>query len=299
MEARRSAVATQVIADLLRAGRNISLTGLSEGEVAQVVEHNAGRRPGRGFVSALHRTTGGNPFFVTEVVRSIVGSGALNKLSSPEAFAIPESLRASIRGRVGESSERASGVLEAAAALGSEFDVVTLQHLTGLPLDEILAVLETAAAAEIVVRVEESKPSYRFSHALIREALHQDLSDTTRAHLHRKIVGVLEDLYRADPDRHIDELAYHSIRSAHADNADKAIDYSIRAGEVAYCAFAYEQATGHWRSALTLIEEKGGEATRIARLLERLADAYSIIELEQPRASVNRSKQPTRALGSR
>lgn len=284
LEARRSAVATQVISDLLRAGRQIALTGLNQDEVAEVVEKNTGRAPGRRFVFALHRTTGGNPFFVTEVVRTLVSSGALGKLSSLDgaSFAIPESLRASIRGRLGELSARAKGVLAAAAALGSEFDVIALQRVTGLPIHEILHLLDAAADAELAVRVEESRPCYRFSHALIREALHQDLDDATRVRLHRKIVIVLEDLYRAEPDRHLDELAYHSVRIAHAGLAEKAIEYSIRAGEAAYSAFAYEQAAGHWRSALTLAEEKGGKPIRLARLLERLADAYSIIEFEQP-----------------
>ncbi|HYL57810.1 MAG TPA: AAA family ATPase, partial [Candidatus Acidoferrales bacterium] len=283
VETRRQPIATQVISDLLRTGRQILLSGLSESEVAEMVEKSAGHAADRRFVAELHRTTGGNPFFVTEVVRTLAGNGALKRAARDESAApIPESLRTSIRARLGALSARANSILAGAAALGSEFDLVALQRLTGAPLDEILRVLDLAGSAAIAVQVEEGRTRYRFVHSLIREVLHRDLDDATRMELHRKIVGVLEDLYRAEPDRHVDELAYHSMRSAQAGLADKAIDYSIRAGEAAYAAFAYEKSARHWREALTLMEEQSAEPLKLARLLERLSDALSITEVETP-----------------
>jgi tetratricopeptide (TPR) repeat protein len=283
-ETRDLPIATQVISDLLRVGRQIQLAGLSESEVDEMIAKAFCRRPPRRLVQTIHRVTGGNPFFLTEVLRTFVSKEAPENFSASDAlrFRIPDSIRTSIRGRLSALPDRVHDVLSTAAALGSEFDLTALQRLTGTRVEEILMLLDLAATAGMATRIDESRDRYRFSHALVREALYHDLDNGAQLELHRRIVRLFEDLYRAEPNRHLDELAYHSMRSAQAGLSEKAIDYSIRAGEAAYSAFAYEKAARHWRDALALMEEYGSKPLRLAHLLERLADALSISEVEQP-----------------
>jgi tetratricopeptide (TPR) repeat protein len=276
----------QVLSDLLRVGRQIALAGLSSDEVRQVIESSAGRAANRRFIAALHRATGGNPFFVTEVVRTLAASGALAdpRWRWEEGISIPLSVRASIRARISAMPAPLADVLSAAAALGYQFELGPLQKVCAKPMREVVRALGPAEDAGIVHRADGSAMRYRFSHALIREVLHDDLDPERRVELHRQIVAVLEDIYRAEPERHLDELAYHSVAAAEAgDAAARAIDYASRAAESAYRAFAYEQAAQHWHAALTLAEQQGCEPERLAQLLERLGDAWSITEFDQPK----------------
>ncbi len=285
LEANRDPGLLQVIADLLRAGSQLSLGGLSEAEIAQFVEQRTGRQPGPRLVSELRRATGGNPFFVTEVVRSLIATAAPTGqgIGEPAAFTIPESVRASIAGRLAALPEPAERVLAAAAALGGRFQLGPLQRVCEAQADELMGVLDAASAAEIVVPAAEGGMRYRFSHALVRDAVYERLDAARRLRLHHRILRVLEELYRAEPDAHLDELAYHAVAAAPLGGREMAIAYAIRAGEAAHATFAYEQAAQHWQAALTLLEEDGGQPLRLAALLERLGAVLSITEFSRPK----------------
>ena len=282
-ETRGSEARVSAIADLYRTGSRIALAGLSESEVGQVVASSAGQPPNRKFVSTLYRATGGNPFFVTEVVRAMISKNALHEADGGGRsidFIMPESVRASIRARLSVLPERAKQLLSAAAVLGDRFEATSLHRLCGIPVDEMLRLLDTAISKGLVATAPESDQPYRFSHALIREALYHDLGNSERVRLHRRTVAILEDLYRTEPAIHLDELAYHSVKAAAGGDAEKAIDYALRAGEAAHAAFAYEQAAHHWRAALEIMERQAPAPERLARLLEKLGDALAITEFE-------------------
>ncbi len=273
----------RVIADLYRSGRQLPLAGLTEAEVAQVVAGDGGRAPDRQFVSALHRTTGGNPFFISEVIRAMKLDGELpaQREAHRAEFRVPESVRASIRGRLSALGPSARAMLRAAAALGSQFDAAPLERVTGLAPAQLLSALDRAIVAGIVA--PDGPGHYRFCHALIREVIYQDLDLTARARLHAEIVSVLEALYSAEPAAHLDQIAFHAVAAVPVGSSDRAIEYATGAAEAAFRAFAYEQAARHWQSALAIAERGPADPRMLARILERLGDAYSITEFDHPR----------------
>ncbi len=282
-EVRGSEASLRVISDLYRSGRQLPLVGLSEAEVAQVVAGWAGCAPDEQFVSALHRTTGGNPFFVTEMIRArnLAGNSAVPDAPRRAEFIVPESVRASIRGRLSALAPPVRAMLSAAAALGTQFDAAPLERVIRFAPDELLLALDGAIGGGVIA--PDGPGRYRFCHALIREVVYQDLDLAGRARMHADIVSVLEELYRSETAMHLDQIAFHAVAAAPVNSSESAIEYALAAGEAAYCAFAYERAAHHWQIALAIAERGPAEPQRLARILERLGDAYSITEFDHPR----------------
>ncbi len=282
-EVRRSEGLVRVLSDLYRSGRQLPLAGLSEAEVAQVVAGGAGCTPDEKFVSVLHRSTGGNPFFITEVMRSmdLSGESAAGGAGNRVKFAVPESVRASIRGRLSALEAAPRSMLTAAAVLGVQWEGTVLERVTGLAPEAMLRALDRAIGAGILV--PDGPGHYRFCHAIIREVIYLDMDLSSRARMHSQIVCVLEDLYQSETAMHLDQIAHHAVAAAYGGSSAKAIKYATAAGEAAFSAFAYERAAYHWQTALMLAEHGPFDPRRLARILERLGDAYSITEFDHPR----------------
>ncbi|MDO8431421.1 MAG: hypothetical protein Q7S58_03325 [Candidatus Binatus sp.] len=125
-------------------------------------------------------------------------------------------------------------------------------------------------AQEVVSRNPASKTEYRFSHALIREFLYAELGTAERGRIHRLVAEGLEKIHASHLESHLSELAHHFREASCAESAQKAFDYSIRAGQAAVEVFAYEEAAAHWNAALRLAETLDLEITKRARLHHRI-----------------------------
>jgi tetratricopeptide (TPR) repeat protein len=247
-EVRRSPELGKLVGELSREAIALPLKGLSEAEVASLVESIAGRSFDRELVGRMRAETDGNPLFVEGIVRLMIadasGDGAGSRDSS---FPIPEGIREAIRLRLASLSEKTRSILEIAAVIGNEFEATRLQWLSAALPEASQASLDEAVVCGIIVR--QGFGSYRFAHALIREVLYDDLDTATKLRFHRTIGEAIEELHRADLQSHVAELAHHFRQSG---IADKAADYSIRAAEAAEAAFAYEDAVAHLEDALTV-----------------------------------------------
>ncbi|HWJ39602.1 MAG TPA: AAA family ATPase, partial [Candidatus Limnocylindrales bacterium] len=268
-EVRRSPYLSETIAEILRYGRAIPLAGLDQNEVTQLVEHRAQRLPSAAFASELHRVTAGNPLFVDGIIRVLAAEHKLETSERLELkeFNLPEGVRGAIRKRLALLSAEAQSVLTIAAVIGQEFDPALLQrvsHLNAEPLAEL-----TRETSEMGVVAAASRDGYRFTHPLIRESLYKGSTEAERMRLHRVIGEALEQMHAANLTPHLAALAHH-FREACI--VEKAIDYSIRAGEAAYAVYAYAEALAQWEAALEVAERHGVEPARRADLLFRLGD---------------------------
>src|SRR5262249_7887844 len=136
------------------------LRGLSESEVKELIEaisqQQIAERPDKALVRAVLHETEGNPFFIEEVLRHLVESGALYRRDgrwvanarSIAELGIPEGVRDVIGRRLSRLSETTNRALAAAAVIGREFEL--LAPMTGLPEDEIVKVIDEANANHIV-----------------------------------------------------------------------------------------------------------------------------------------------------
>jgi class 3 adenylate cyclase/tetratricopeptide (TPR) repeat protein len=269
----------EIVSDMRRdAGvERIELRGLDEAGVVAFVEGASGQATdaaGREFARALHAETEGNPFFVGEVLRHLVESGAIlrrdGRWVSDRRLAeigIPPRIRDVVGHRLGRLSAATHDVLTAAAVVGRDFDVGVVAAVAELGEDRVVALLDHAVTARLVE--ETGVDSYRFAHSLVRSSLYETVSASRRARLHRRVGEALEARHPDD----LTGLAFHFTQAA-AGQITKAVEYTTRAAEQAVAALAHDQAVVLYREALGLVDAtKQPDPARRAELLVRLGEA--------------------------
>jgi DNA-binding CsgD family transcriptional regulator len=222
-----------------RASR-IDLAPFGQDEVRAQLTALLGERPDDRLLERVLARSDGNPFFVEELVDLEVGAEGL-----------PPSLDDVLSAQLVRLSPRAMAVLRAAAAVGRTVDHDLLAKVAGSPPQDLLEGLREAVAGHVLV-ADHRGGSYRFRHALLREAVHRSLLPAERADLHRRIADALTadpTLAAAGPAQAALELAHHWRE---ARDLDRAFAAAVSAGAVAERASAYAEALTHLESVLDL-----------------------------------------------
>jgi DNA-binding SARP family transcriptional activator/class 3 adenylate cyclase len=279
-EALSSSPLEQALADLVTERRfaRRRLAGLDESGVAAMIEAHVGERNPLVPAQRLHAHTGGNPFFVGEVLRSLAGHAReeIELALRSDELELPESVRQLIEQRVARLGDEVRRVLTIAAVVGSWFDLRVLEHVSGRPLDELLEALERATVARLVEESPDAVGRFAFAHALIRDTLYLGLGAARRARLHHLVGEALETLAAASPEPPLADLAYHFANAADAADADpsKAVRYSLLAAGHALRQLAYEQAALEYERALAALQlQPEVDARERAELLVALGQA--------------------------
>jgi hypothetical protein len=275
----------EIVADLMRAGRRIALTRLGEADLASLIEERAQVTPPPELVRELHATTDGNPFFASEVVRLLAAEGQLDADAqevSERRFPLPDTVRGAIRHRLEPLEPQLVESLELAAVIGREFSIATLERAIGTARETLIDTLDAATGAGVIVELASEPGRFRFAHGLMRETLYGDLPAARRSKTHGAVGDALQELYAADPEPHLAELAHHYLQAAPAGYAPQALDYATRAAERAMRLLAYEEADRLFRGALGALDLIGPDARRRAELL--LALGRSQVRAGDPEA---------------
>lgn len=210
---------------------------------------------------ALLRRTGGNPFYLGEVLRLRQSEGGVDD-------ALPSGVRDVIERRVTRLPEETAHLLRVAAVAGAETDADLLAAVTGRPVEDVLDGLEPAVATGLLVE-PPAGPDYRFGHALVRDALYAGLRRSDRARLHLRIGEALEPLL---PTAESATLARHFAAAARVGGAHRAVAHASAAARHATAQQAYAEAVELWELALSVLPPGEGGAER-ARLLTELGQA--------------------------
>jgi len=270
-EIRQSSELGKLIGDLIREGRTLSIAGLSQAEVGEFIERSSAKKADDKLVANLYHATDGNPLFVDGVVRLLAAEGKLARtglVGSP--FKIPDGVRESIRRRLAALSDEANSLLAIASVIGNEFEMRLLERVSGRSKEQIVEHTEEAVRIGVLRTGAAGLARQQFSHALIREVLYEDLAANRRIKLHGDIGAAIEEIYKGDLKPHLAQLAHHYVEAISTGAADRAIDYTIRAGDAANAVFAYKEAISLWEMALVLMDQHGGDPERRADLLARL-----------------------------
>ena len=251
LEAKQSAPHASLLAEIGREGTALPLRGLSGDEVGDFIRSVTEIPADPELVASLEQVTGGNPFFLDEIVRLMLAERTLGHTAPAGAdFAIPDSIRTTIDRRLQRLSEPTRTLLSTASVIGHEFDAALLGAVSGTPRGELIERLGEAAAAAIIVEPERMAGSYRFSHAIIGEVLRTALGMAARAQLHQRIAAAMERLHRDDDAPHLAQLAHHYCAALSIGSADKAVEYSRRGAERARSQLAFAEAVRLYDMAL-------------------------------------------------
>ncbi len=244
----------------------IELTGLDDSGVVSFMEAAAGQTldgAGVSLAHAVYRETDGNPFFVSELLRHLSETGAIHQDAtgrwvaedSLDQTALPDSVREVIGARVGRLGPEAESVLSMAAVIGRDFDLDVLARATSTSEDEVLDILDGAAAVALVRELANAPGRYIFAHALIQHTLYEDLGPTRRARAHRHVAEALEDVCGDRPGERVGELARHWFSAIQPIDLTKAMNYSRQAGDAALSALAPANALRYYAQALDLYSQ--------------------------------------------
>ena len=274
----------QLLADLRRVEgvERFPLTGLDQAGVAAFIEAAAGHalaEGDEGLTRAVWTETEGNPFFVAEVMRHLAETGGVEQrdgrwvMTAPvDQLGIPEGVRDVVGRRLSRLSETANRALWVASIVGLEFDPAVVRMAGGLTDEALFSSLEEAVSARLISEVGNR---YRFSHALVRATLYDEMTAARRVALHRKVAEAIETTHAGALDDHLPALAHHWARAS-APTADtaRAVDFATRAGDRALAQLAHDEAVAYYRSALELADagEVDAEGQRL-KLLIALGEA--------------------------
>jgi eukaryotic-like serine/threonine-protein kinase len=284
--------------DLARLGRRIPLRGLSTTEVARYIALTSGGEPSDAVATRVSDVTGGNPFFIGEVVRVLVAEGRLAAADEAAAIPLPEEVRALIRRRLAGLSPEAVNLLRVAAVIGRDFDLRVIAPTTTLSPGRIIDVLAESERGGVIAEDRNQPGTYAFAHDLVRETLYEDLPRTRRMELHRTVGRELADLFHDDPEPHLAEIAHHLAQAAPIGESERAVDYLVRAADRARAVLAYEDAAGLYKRALQLLGPTEAASERSADILLRLGDVQSRAgDTEDARQSFEQASAVARRAG--
>jgi DNA-binding CsgD family transcriptional regulator len=239
----------------------------------------------------LSTLTDGNPFFIEEVLKSLLTSGGITFTDSgwmrlllsaaPDGhLSIPRSVQDAVSQRTRRLSPQAKQLLMLAAVAGRRFDVSVLQRLLRCNASQLVGLLQEVVAAQLVV--EESADRFSFRHALTRQAIYAGLLARERRALHRRVASAIELLFASPTalDAHLADLAYHCFQG---EEWEKAQEYGQRAGEKALALFTPRAAVEHLTRAVEAASHLS--APPPSSLYRTRGQAYELlVEFERARA---------------
>jgi len=249
----------------------VALSGLEPSEVEEMVARAGGDANDRAageLARVLQAETDGNPFFVQEILRSLIESGVALDAGSADSHEIPASVREVVGRRLGRLGADANQVLSWGSVLGEVIDFEVVVAVSELDDEAVLDALDEATTAALLR--ETSAGTYEFTHAIVRATLYEELSGARRARRHRQVGEALVALGSKD----IVALAHHFWLAGGADV--RAVDYAAAAGADAVRQLAFDRAAAFYAQALEAAARAGVPAERRCELLIELGSAQRL-----------------------
>jgi tetratricopeptide (TPR) repeat protein len=205
----------------------------------------------------------GNPFYLEELVNSLIESGTLVrdignwKVSRPiKGSDISSTIHGVISARLDRLDDKAKRILQEASVIGRAFLYEILKSITELRrgIDECLAGLERLD----LIRTKSLQPymEYIFKHALIQEVTYNGLLRTHRKEIHLRIAMVMEQLFHERLSEFYETLAFHFRQGG---SLHKALDYLLKSGEKSLGRYSLGESHKYFKEAFDMLSEKSLE----------------------------------------
>ena len=231
----------------------VTLDGLESEHVHAMVRTLLGvERVAAGLLHTLAEKAEGNPLYVEEILRQLQETHAIavqgdEAALSHEDVTVPATIHDIIAARIDRLTDPCKHTLQVGAVVGRQFalpllsrvvesDSALTDHLGNLQIHDFIFL--SRQRPEVV---------YAFKHALTQEVAYSGLLERRRRQYHAAVGVGIEELYATRADELVDLLAYHFGRSG---EAEKAVDYAIRAAEKAQRRWANAEALAYFDDAL-------------------------------------------------
>jgi predicted ATPase/DNA-binding CsgD family transcriptional regulator len=254
--------------DRLERTRRIDLLPFDRDELAEALDDILGGPPSPALVDRLFGRSEGNPLYTEELLAAgLDGRGAA-----------PQSLRDAFIVRIERLSTDAQRAARA-VAVGGRLDEATIATVTAIERDDLNLALRAAVAEQVLVTGEDD--SFRFRHALLREALYDDLLPGERGELHLALARSLEQLPEGQDDHEVEVATTIAHHYAAAGDQPAALRSTVCAALAAQQVHAYGEAADLAERALELwprvADDEKPETLDHVALLELAARAHVIV----------------------
>ena len=253
----------ETLPDLVRApsARVIRLGGLTDPDVAVWVRRTVSVADPAGLAARLTGSTGGNPLYLRMLLERVAATGD----DGTEVTAHSE-LRKLVLTRLDQLPSQGRTLLDVAALLGEQIDPPLLAAVSGHEPDDVAVLLDQAVASGVLLAGSDGELS--FAHALVRDAVYDDLAPSVRAGLHRRAAQTLAASPAADDVA--SRIAGHWRRSVGPDAAEECARWASLAAHAAIRTLAYDEAVEFAALALAArahapVEERAERTLELAK----------------------------------
>jgi DNA-binding SARP family transcriptional activator len=269
----------------------IALRGLGAGDVRELMAARLGTEPDERLVHVVHDRSAGNPFFVLELVRLLGSERRLAAAQRAATSEVPVGVRDVLRRRLAGLPEQTQAILLVAAVVGREFDLDVVRDVSGLDDETALDAVEAALLSGLVDE-DATVGRFRFTHALVREAIYEEVSRVRRARLHARVAEALDGR-----PGWADRAGVHWWLAAPVVGAGSAVPHLVTAADHALAGLAHEEAEQHLGHALDLLAGEPASPGRTRSELDvqmRLGTLYAQLQgapSASSRAAVTRARE--------
>ncbi|UCG45424.1 MAG: AAA family ATPase, partial [Candidatus Bathyarchaeota archaeon] len=264
-----------------RLAQSIQLKRLSFDHISEMIQRILEQDDiPREFCKLVYQRTRGNPFFVEEVINSLKEREIIDyrqgkwHIKSVSKISFPRTIKNLIKARTSRLDDDNQHVLTLASFIGKDFTLKALQGVSGIKEDKLLEILENLLKTGLLECKTVGRENVcSFADIIVRDVLHEAISPLRSKKLHHSVGLALEKVYAKDINEHLGELSLHFLESG--DN-EKALDYSLKAGEKAAEVYANSEAASHLQHAYSLLETKQDQLLQKATVLEKLGDVKSL-----------------------
>ena len=252
------------------------------------------------------RKAEGNPFFLEEVLKSLLEVGALRQRDGRYVLTkqvseiyVPNTIQDVIMARIDRLDGVPKRALQLASVIGREFTFRLLERISDVHAQLERFLQELKVLEFIYERSFYPELAYMFKHALTHDVAYNSLLVQHRKELHRLIAMAIEDLYAERLAESYEMLAYHY---EHGEVWEKALEYRVKAGQKAQQAYANQEALEHYSRGLDICERLGeavGPATRMTLYADKGAVHFLLSEFRASVEAHKRLLEVARQLGDR
>jgi tetratricopeptide (TPR) repeat protein len=203
----------------------------------------------------LVERTEGNPFFLEEIVRTLVETKVLTgargnyRLTKElHEIQVPPTVQAVLAARIDRLQSEEKRLLQSASVIGENVPLTLIEAVVEMLEDELRRNLARLQAAEFLYETSLfPEIEYTFKHGLTYQVAYNSLLQQRRRALHAQLVTAIEKLYADRATEQVERLAYHAFRG---ELWEKAVGYLRQAGKKAAARSANREAVGYFEQAL-------------------------------------------------
>jgi class 3 adenylate cyclase/tetratricopeptide (TPR) repeat protein len=214
----------------------------------------------------------GNPFFLEEIIRSFIETGALRRdngryvlAKSAEEIHVPDTINDLIMARIDRLAADQKRTIQVASVIGREFALRLLKRISDIREQVERCLVELKSLEFIYEKTVFPDPEYIFKHALTHDVAYSSILHSQRRELHALIGWAIEEVYADRIEERLEELAYHF---GQGEVWEKAFHYLRQAGAKAVALCVDREAVGFYERALEALDHFPGSAERDSHAID-------------------------------